>query len=128
MNMAQRLGQVSRSFWLEWHHELRRHAGDERLPPDLRTRLRERAQRALCKAAPPMPEPFPRRQLRDAAPVLLPPEMRERAMREAAALRLDVQARFVAIDVRRNPAAIGPALEWLASAGYAIVRMGHIAD
>ena len=114
----------AQSFWLEWHHELRRHAGDERLPPDLRVHLRERAQRALGRSTSVLPAPFPRRQLRDAAPALLPLELRDAAVRAATALGLDLQTRFVAFDVRRNPAAIVPAIDWLVNQGYAVVRIG----
>jgi hypothetical protein len=38
-------------FWLEWGKEIRRHAGNERLPWALRTRLREQARRALARTA-----------------------------------------------------------------------------
>ena len=36
--------------WLEWGKELRRHAGNERLPWALRSRLREQARRAFARA------------------------------------------------------------------------------
>lgn len=118
----------AQSFWREWHHELRRHAGDERLPPDLRVHLRERAQRALARSTSALPAPFPRRQLRDAAPVVLPPDLRDAAVRAATAVGLDLQTRFVAFDVRRNPAAIVPAIDWLLTQGYTVVRIGEIFD
>jgi len=114
----------TQALWLEWHHELRRHAGDERLPPDLRVHLRARAQRALARLTSAMPAPFPRRQLRDAAPVLLPPELRDTAVKAAATSGVDLHARFVAFDVRRNPAAIVPAIDWLVSQGYAVLGIG----
>jgi putative glycosyltransferase (TIGR04372 family) len=114
----------TQALWLEWHHELRRHAGDERLPPDLRVHLRERAQRALARLTSAMPAPFPRRQLRDAAPVLLPPELRDTAVKAAATSGVDLHARFVAFDVRRNPAAIVPAIDWLVNQGYAVLGIG----
>jgi len=75
-----------------------------------------------------MPAPFPRRQLRDAAPLLLSAELRDRAARAAAALPFDLPARFVAFDVRRNPAALAPAIDWLLTQGYSIVRIGHTED
>jgi putative glycosyltransferase (TIGR04372 family) len=113
---------------LEWHHELRRHAGDERLPPDLRVHLRERAQRALARLTAAMPTPVPRRQLRDAAPVLLAPELRDVAVSAAAALGVDLQTRFVAVAVRRNPAAIVSAIDWLVTQGYTVLRIGDVSD
>jgi hypothetical protein len=42
---------ASQGFWLEWARELRRQAGDTRLPLDLRARLREWARRAAARAA-----------------------------------------------------------------------------
>jgi hypothetical protein len=114
----------TQAFWLEWHHELRRHAGDDRLPPDLRVHLRERAQRALARLTSAMPAPFPRRQLRDAAPVLLPPALRDTAVTAAATSGVDLHTRFVAFDVRRNTAAIVPAIDWLVNQGHPVLRIG----
>jgi len=118
----------AQSFWLEWHHELRRHAGDERLPPDLRVHLRERAQRVLARSAAAMPAPVRRRQLRDAAPVVLRPDLRDAALHAAAAVGVDLQTRCVAFDVRRNPAAIVPAIDWLVTQGYTVLRIGDVSD
>ena len=130
MNVSRPVASAFRrtGFWLEWHHELRRHAGDERLPPDLRVHLRERAQRALGRSTSALPAPFPRRQLRDAAPVLLPPELRDAAVRAATVLGLDLHTRFVAFDVRRNPASIVPAIDWLLTRGYTVLRIGDVSD
>src|ERR1043165_5351796 len=119
---------MMKSFWIEWHHELRRHAGDERLPPDLRVRLRERAQRALARSTRAMPPPFPRRGLRDAAPVRLSPGLHAAAVDAAKATGIDLRARFVVFDVRRHPAALVPAIDWLARQGYAVVRIGDVLD
>jgi putative glycosyltransferase (TIGR04372 family) len=88
--------------------------------------LRERAQRALARSTGAMPAPFPRRQLRDAAPVLLGPELRDEAITAAATAGVDVQTRFVAFDVRRNPAAIVPAIDWLVTQGYTVIRIGDV--
>jgi len=41
---------------------------------------------------------------------------------------IDVDARLVVFDVRRHPAALAPAIDWLVSQGYSIVRVGHISD
>jgi hypothetical protein len=48
--MTERRG--SSGFWLEWGKEIRRHAGNERLPWTLRTRLREHARRAVARSTP----------------------------------------------------------------------------
>jgi hypothetical protein len=49
--ISPRLHAAAASFWREWHRELRRHAGDERLPYSIRARLRTAADRALERAA-----------------------------------------------------------------------------
>jgi hypothetical protein len=99
------------SFWLEWHRELRRHVGNERLPIDLRGRLRAMAQRALERSRQDAaPTPFPRLQLRERTPV-------------DRRLRLDPP--FVATDIRGRGAALREALAWLEARGYDVVRLGQ---
>jgi putative glycosyltransferase (TIGR04372 family) len=60
--------------------------------------------------------------------VLLPSDLHARASDAAAALGIDVHARVVVFDVRRNPAALVPAIDWLVSRDYRVIRIGGLSD
>jgi hypothetical protein len=125
---AARRASASAAFWREWHRELRRHAGDERLPIDLRGRLRGSAHRAHARserAAQPGEEiRFPRHLLRHRVRVQLPAELRARAAAAVEAAGLDTARPFVVVDTSAKRATLGPALELLASRGRGVVRLG----
>lgn len=114
-------------FWLEWYRELRRHVADERLPLDLRGRLRRAAQRSFARwAAADRGRPgwqFARVQLRDRIPMRLPESLLERARTEASQRGIP-PGPLVAIDVRGHVDDFDPILDSLAARGYAPVRLG----
>jgi hypothetical protein len=110
------------SFWRELSRELRRQAGDERLPAALRQRLRETSQRWLSKsAAGDRPSQFPRRLLRDRLRTMLPQDLLDRARREAHARGIDLDSPIVAVDSAIGPDSLSQARAFLAQHGYGIV-------
>jgi hypothetical protein len=121
---------ASSAFWWEWHRELRRQAGDERLPPDVRVRVRESAQRALARstAARPAVAPFPRRALRDHAASVLSPSERDEARGVVKAPGLTGERPFVAIQPGRRPDLLDAAARWLVGEGYEVARIGAAPD
>ena len=112
-------------FWLEWSREMRRQASDDRLPLDLRAHLRERARRAMTKAAVPPPASgrFPRRALRERVPASLPVELERQAMEQSRAAGIDLARPIVAIDVQRRPDTCEDASAWLIGQGWTVVQM-----
>ena len=118
------------AFWLEWQRELRRHAGDERLPFDLRTRLRHRAERALAqsRAAAPVVRSLPRRVLRAPVRTALPPGMLASASRAARDAGVETGRPLVVIEVLRAFDAWEPAVSWLVREGYEVVRVGRATE
>jgi hypothetical protein len=127
---AAAVGRARRTFWLEWSREMRRQAGDERLPLALRARLRERARRAIARAqdAADAGGRFPRRRLRARASVTLSASWEAQARRLMDEAGLDPQRAIAAVDVRRRPDTCGAACRWLAAAGYTVVQMGPMPD
>jgi hypothetical protein len=114
------------SFWLEWHKELRRHIGDERLPVDLRGRMRDSAHRSLIRSNDwhrTVP-PFPRRWLREKTPISLPPALVAEAAASAKAAGIDPDRPWVAMEIRRRPEVFADAIAWLERQGYAVVPIG----
>jgi hypothetical protein len=107
--MTPRHTTVAAGFWRELAYEVRRHAGDERLPLPLRTRLRDMAQRALDRSArltPPL-QPYPRRRVRhaiDTVPAVM-------------------NGVVVVVAVRRSTDSIGAALAFLRKSGWQLVEM-----
>lgn len=118
------------AFWREWQRELRRHAGDERLPFDVRTRLRHRAERALeqSRTTAPAAGTLPRRMLREPVRTALPPDMLASASRAARNAGVDTGRPLVVIDVRRAFDAWAPAVSWLVGEGYLVVRIGRATE
>lgn len=120
-------------FWREWHKEIRRYAGDERLPLGMRARLRDVAQRSLQRSSSSGIEarvraPFPRRRLRDKGAFPLPASIVAGGPEAAAALGLTGDPPIVAIEIRRRPDVFADAIAWLSDLGYRIVRVGDAAD
>jgi putative glycosyltransferase (TIGR04372 family) len=124
------LSEAAHSFWREWYRELRRHAGDERLPLDWRVRLRESARQALARStsAPAAAGRLPRRLLRPRLPSSLHPAVEASAMSAAAAAGLDLSPPLVVFDVRRRPDTCAAAIEWLIAQGYTVIRTGPSTD
>jgi hypothetical protein len=113
------------SFWYEIGREVRRHAGDERLPVAIRTRVRELSQRALSRSsrvAAPV-TPYPRRALRDRVKATLPPALIGQARAAAHAAQIELDAAVVAVDASIESDALREAEAFLAGQGYSIVRL-----
>ena len=122
---SDRLAAARAQFWHEWHREIRRHAGDQRLPPALRARLREHAQRVSCRpAARRRAAAVARPWLRDPVRTSLPPAVAADAAAAAAAAGIVAGRDTVAVDVRARPDLIGLAAGWLAARGYQVVQVG----
>jgi hypothetical protein len=113
------------SFWYEIGREVRRHAGDERLPLETRTSVREFSQRALSRssrlAAP--GRSYPRRALRDRVKTSLPPALMEQARAAAAAAQIALDGKIVVVDASIDSDALTDAQAFLAGQGYSIVRV-----
>jgi hypothetical protein len=109
--MTPRTRTAAAAFWRELAYETRRHAGDERLPLPLRTRLREVTQRALDRSArlAPAVARYPRRRVRQ-------------AMNTASGGAGDA-ASLVVVSVRRPLDSFAPALAFLREAGWHLVEI-----
>ncbi|HXH24768.1 MAG TPA: hypothetical protein VNI78_05935 [Vicinamibacterales bacterium] len=127
---AASIGRARRTFWFEWSREMKRQAGDERLPLALRARLREQARRALARAQDTggAGVRFPRRLLRARASVVLPASWQAQVRRLMDEAGLDPQRPVVAVDVRRRPDTCDDACAWLVARGYAVVQIGPVRD
>ena len=117
------------SFWHESYRELRRHAGDDRLPYRLRVRLRGAADRAFARhareearAVVPLCD---RRAIRTAARVELPAADIQAARELATALGVSVDRPLVTIEPGRRADLLAGALEILAREGCQMVRIGN---
>ena len=116
----------ARTVWSrELHRELRRQAGDVRLPAPTRARFKDAARRALTWApqiAPPQAV-FPRRLLRERIAVTLTDAARAEAdaLADAAGLR---GAPLVAFEVPARVEVAAPAIAYLTGLGYLVVRVG----
>ncbi len=120
-----RAADASASFWLEWYRELRRHVADERLPIDLRGRLREAAHRSFVRSQQGRAQPhFPRASLRQPVRVQLPDDLLERARAAAAERGIVPDRPHVAIDARGRPDTLAEGLEYLAAQGYTVAPLG----
>jgi putative glycosyltransferase (TIGR04372 family) len=127
-SIGRRAAAGRRSFWLELYRELRRHAGDERLPYPLRARLRTWAQRwfARASAAAEGPtRPIDRRLLERPVPISLPPALEASARSDASALGVAPPRRTVAIDVRTGVDRLHDTVRALAAEGITVVRLGE---
>lgn len=117
---------ASAAFHLELHKELRRHAGDERLPYPLRSTLREWAQRAVARAAEgDLSEPqatYTRLALRRSVRTSLRPDVAAHVASQLSTLGLD-DANLVTVD-RAVSASAADALGVLVAKGYRLSRVG----
>jgi hypothetical protein len=110
------------------HVELRRHAGNERLPLSLRGSLRRLAQRAHARGARRAAaalRPYPRRLLLEAPGRPLPGELLARARRDAVAAGIDPDASIAVVEVCNRPDVLADACELLVSRGLTVAAIGH---
>jgi hypothetical protein len=113
------------SFWHEIGREVRRHAGDERLPLETRASVREFSQRALSRSsrlAAPVRK-YPRRALRNRVKASLPPALVEQARAAADAARIALDGQMVAVDASIDSSVLAGAQTFLTGQGYSIVRV-----
>lgn len=123
-----RLHAAAASFWREWHRELRRHAGDERLPFQLRATLRGAADQALQRAAVEderaiVPR-WSRRAISTAPAVRLSPDDEQRARRLAAEQGIRLDRPMVAVEAGHRADLFADAARLLAREGYQVVHIG----
>lgn len=123
-----RLHAAAASFWREWHRELRRHAGDERLPYQLRVTLRGASDRALERAGVAdgraiVPR-WNRQAVSIAPPVRLSPADEARARRLAAEQGMRLDQPMVAVEAGHRADLFEDAGHLLSREGYSIVHIG----
>ncbi len=110
----------------ELYRELRRHAGDERLPVALRRRLREAGhrsyERSLALRSP--QAAYPRRLLRDSSAITWQPRLLDDARAELRAAGVPTDTPVVAFEARTRPAVAREAIRLLTTEGYTVVRIG----
>jgi hypothetical protein len=114
------------SVWQELYRELRRHAGDERLPARWRYRLREAGQRAHQRSlALRMPTaPYPRRRLRTASVPAASRAALDCGRAELAAAGVPDEGPLVVLEARTRLSVARAMVDDLAAAGYAVVTLG----
>ncbi len=119
------LSAAAAAFWREMHRELRRQAGDERLPFDLRGRLRTAAQRASDRAHHDAEAArFPRTVLRSGVALPRAESLAEKGRAAAERLGARPGQPFVAVDLRGRDHAFDASVRMLNAHGYAVIRLG----
>jgi putative glycosyltransferase (TIGR04372 family) len=114
-----RAGAIAR----ELHREWRRSAGDDRLPFELRQRLRAIADTSIRRARPHI-DRFPRRLLRHAPTVLQLSDVATRARTELAAHGITDDSPVVTFETRTRPDIASAAIEVLHRDGYTVAWLG----
>lgn len=113
------------SGWQEIYRELRRQAGNERLPAELRRRLRESAhrayERALASGA--STAPYPRRLLREPSPLTLPQPALDAGRAEAEARGFVAGPPTVALEAGLRPDLAAALTALLGARGYRVVPL-----
>lgn len=108
----------------ELARELRRHAGNERVPAGVRTQLKDAA-RVVGHPLPRAVRPgFPRRLVRERVQVSLDRDARARADNEAKAAGIPRDRPLVAFEVPHRVESALPAIAFLIEQGYVVVRIG----
>ena len=115
----ERTGSIAR----ELHREWRRNAGDDRLPSELRQRLRAIADANIVRARPDI-DRFPRQLLRDAPSVLQRAEIAARARVELAAHGIPGDTPLVTFESRTRADIASAAIDVLRRDGYTVVWIG----
>jgi hypothetical protein len=123
-----RLSAGAASFWRECYRDLRRHAGDERLPYDLRVALRgvadgalRRSEKAEQRAITPKVN---RLALRAARPKRLSDAGARAARALAGQLGIVASQPLVTIEVRSREELFAEAFDLITSEGYQLARIG----
>ena len=111
----------------EWRRELRRHIGDDRLPFELRQRLRGMAEASTPRVRAET-NAFPRRMLREPSTVSLSPDVVEQARKQLNAYGITDGRPLVTFEARTRPDTAAAALEFLVNEGYAVARIGDPGD
>jgi len=111
------------SFARELHREWRRNAGDDRLPFELRQRLRAIADASIVRARPDIAR-FPRRLLRDAPTVLQLTDVAARARVVLTAHGVPVDAPLVTFESRTRADIASAAIDVLRRDGYTVAWIG----
>ena len=120
------------AWWREWilsvrrelARELRRHAGDERAPAGVRTRLKDAARRIGHPVLTPGPVSYPRRLIRERVLVSLDRDARAKAAAEARLAGIPPDRPLVAFELPHRVETALPAIGFLIEQGYAVVRIG----
>jgi hypothetical protein len=124
--LRRRRRSAASGFWIEMYRELRRHAGDARLPYTVRTTLREAGRRAMDRAqradAATSAGAVPRRLVRDMPRVALPPGLQDRARLAATSRGIDVNRPFVVVEPACEPR-MQAAAATLAGAGHQLLTL-----
>ena len=118
---------VEASVTREWRRELRRHIGDERLPFELRQRLRSAAEASIRRVRTET-NAFPRRMLRAPSAVSLSPDFVDAARSQLTALGITHGRPLVTFESRTRPDIAAAVMEFLVSEGYAVARIGAPTD
>jgi putative glycosyltransferase (TIGR04372 family) len=118
---------VSASVAYEWRRELRRHIGDDRLPFELRQRLRSMAESSKRRVSAET-NAFPRRLLRARSTVSLSPDFVAQARRQLTAQGITEGRPLVTFESRTRPDIARALLEFLVREGYAVARIGDPDD
>jgi putative glycosyltransferase (TIGR04372 family) len=118
---------VAASVGYEWRRELRRHVGDERLPFELRQRLRSMAE-ASNRRVSVETNVFPRRMLRARSNVSLSSDFIEQARRQLTAEGITGGRPLVTFESRTRPDIAKAVVEFLVREGYAVARIGNPDD
>lgn len=116
------------SFWRECYRELRRHAGDERLPDRLRVALKGFAEGALRRSEAAeqraiVPR-WNRLAVRAATPVRLSGAGQRQARTVAEELGITPDRPLVTVEIRSREDLFSDALDLMRAEGYRIVRIG----
>ena len=119
--------EVEASILYEWRRELRRHVGDNRLPFELRQRLRGIAE-ASSRNMSTQTSVFPRQILRAPPTVLLSPDVAEQARKQLTAQGITEGRPLVTFESRTRPDIARAVLAFLVREGYAVARIGDPDD
>jgi hypothetical protein len=108
----------------EMYRELRRQAGNERLPAELRRRLRETAHRAYdASGSAAAIAPYPRRLLREPSPLTLPQPALDAGRAEAESRGFVAGPPTVAVEVGLRPDLSAALTALLTARGYRVVPL-----
>jgi putative glycosyltransferase (TIGR04372 family) len=118
---------VQASVAYEWRRELRRHVGDNRLPFELRQRLRGMAE-ASSRGMSTETRAFPRRLLRARPTLSLSPDLVGQARTQLTAQGITEGRPLVTFESRTRPDIAGAVVEFLVREGYAVARIGDPDD